>query len=146
MSVPDSIGVDTNCFIYFFDDRGGSRAVWLGSQIFEPLVARRRRAVTSTLTVSELLVRPYAQKQADRAAALRHAVESMPGLTILAVTADIADAGARLRARHGMHLPDAIQLAAARAGGAEAFLTNDRSLAGTDGPLPVLILDELVGA
>jgi len=90
-------------------------------------------------------VRPYAERRADRAAALRHALESLPGLAILTVTADIADAAARVRGEHGIRLPDAIQLATARAGGAEAFLTNDRSLAGADRLLPVLVLDELVG-
>jgi predicted nucleic acid-binding protein len=69
-----------------------------------------------------------------------------PSLSILAVTAEIADAAARPRAGSGLLLPDAIQLATARAGGAEAFLTSDRSLAGAEGPLPVLVLDELVGA
>ena len=144
--LPFVIGIDTNCFVYLLDLNRGPRARWLETQVFEPLVAHHRRAVTSTLSVSELLVRPYAEKHPDRAAALRHALETLPGLSILAVTAEIADAAARLRAGSGMRLPDAIQLATARAGGAEAFLTNDRSLAGSDRPLPVLVLDELVGA
>jgi len=144
--LPGVIGIDTNCFIYFLDDHRGPRAGWLEAHVFEPLVAHRRRAVTSTLSISELLVRPYAEKRPDRAAALRHALESLPGLSILAVTAEIADVAARLRSGSGLRLPDAIQLATARAGGAEAFLTNDRSLAGADPPLPVLVLDDLVGA
>jgi len=62
------------------------------------------------------------------------------------VTAEIADAAARLPAGSAMPLPDAIQLATARAGGAEAFLTNDRSVCRRRPPLPVLVLDELVSA
>ena len=54
------------------------------------------------------------------------------------MTAEIVDAAARLPAGSAMPLPDAIQLATARAGGAEAFLTNDRSVAGADRPFPSL--------
>jgi len=50
------VGIDTNCFVYLPDGRGGPRAEWLEANVFEPLVANRRRAVTSTLSVSELLV------------------------------------------------------------------------------------------
>lgn len=145
--LPAAIGIDTNCFIYFFDDgSAGPRPAWLRANVFEPLAAGRRRGVTSTLTVSELLVRPYADAQPDRAAALRAALTAFPTLAILPVTMEIADGAARLRAAHDIRLPDAIQLATTHAGGGQAFLTNDRALAHADPGLPVLILDELVTA
>ena len=145
VELPEIIGIDTNCFVYFLNEHSpGPPAAWLRANVFEPLATRRRRAVTSTLTVSELLVRPYADGQPARAAALRSALEGLPGLTIVAVTADIADGAARLRARQGVRLPDAIQVSASHAAGAAAFLTNDRALAGADLPLPVRLLDEMV--
>jgi predicted nucleic acid-binding protein len=65
-----------------------------------------------------------------------------PGLTALPVAEDIAEEAARLRAVHGLKTPDAIQLAAAKTGGASWFLTNDGYLPALPG-ISVPVVDRL---
>ena len=48
---------------------------------------------------------------------------------VVELTADIAETAARLRARHKLKLPDAIQLASALAINAHALVTHDRDFA-----------------
>jgi predicted nucleic acid-binding protein len=62
---------------------------------------------------------------------------------VLPVSPEIADQAARIRAVHGMKTPDSIQLAAALAGNATAFLTNDTAI-GTIHGLDILVLDQLL--
>ena len=49
-------------------------------------------------------------------------------LTIVHLDARVARIGAELRAMYGLRTPDALQIAACLAHGAEAFVTNDRRL------------------
>lgn len=55
----------------------------------------------------------------------------------------VAEEAARLRARHNLRTPDAIQLATAIRSGASSFLTNDRHLPKL-APLNLLLLDQLM--
>jgi predicted nucleic acid-binding protein len=60
------------------------------------------------------------------------------------VTADIAQEAARVRAATSWKLPDAVAVATAIVGGADAFLTNDRQLTRGETGLDILILDDLL--
>lgn len=51
---------------------------------------------------------------------------SSPNLTVLSITAPIAQHAAELRATRNLKTPDAIQLAAALDHGTRALITNDR--------------------
>ena len=53
---------------------------------------------------------------------------SSTAVCILELTADVFDGAAEIRADHGIGVLDALHLAAAVAGGCEAFLTNDARL------------------
>jgi predicted nucleic acid-binding protein len=64
-------------------------------------------------------------------------------LETLPVSPEIADQAARIRALYGVKIPDSIQLAAALAANATAFLTNDSAIKSIHG-LEILVLDKLV--
>ncbi|MGA7341056.1 MAG: PIN domain-containing protein [Terracidiphilus sp.] len=66
-----------------------------------------------------------------------------PNLRLLAVSPEIADEAARIRAAHGLKTPDSIQLATARLENATAFLTNDARLAAFPSLEPI-VLDSLL--
>jgi predicted nucleic acid-binding protein len=61
---------------------------------------------------------------------------------IIPVTAEIAEGAAKLRADHGLRIPDAIQVATAVIHKADFFLTNDARL-GRLNQLEVLVLSNL---
>ncbi len=142
MALPEPLGVDSDCLVYAFEWQGSERYLFLA----ENRVARGLQLVVSTLGLTEVMVKWY---QTGRPIAVRRARESMvgtPGLTLVDVTADIADRAAEIRAATGLKLPDAVHLATAMVSGAAAFLTNDSRIARQDVGIPILRLDDLVAA
>lgn len=65
------------------------------------------------------------------------------GFRIVSMDASVAEDAAWIRGQTGLSLPEAVHLAAARAGGATAFVTNDRRIKSRPG-LEVVYLDDLV--
>jgi predicted nucleic acid-binding protein len=81
--------------------------------------------ILGATTLLELLVTPYRRSE-DHAERVKTFVRSVP-LRVEPITEAIADAAARLRARHRtLAVPDALTLAVADAVGADAVLTADR--------------------
>jgi predicted nucleic acid-binding protein len=145
VTIPDVLGLDTNCFVYFLERSDPKRAGYLEQQVFVPMSEGRKRAVTSTLSFGELLVPMYRAGEPGDAAAFRAGIEALHGLTILAVTADVADLSAEIRGGTGLKLVDAVQIATARVAGASALLTNDRRIDRPGVGIDVLVLDDLLG-
>lgn len=117
------IALDTSVFIYQIE--ANPRYVAFADAIFEWLERPNRSAVTSTITMMEVLVQPYrdsSQARADRYYAL---LSSYPRLEWRAPTLETADIAARLRAKHRLASPDALQAACAIEAGATALITND---------------------
>ncbi len=140
-----SLVLDTNCFVYYLDQPDTARGRWLEEQVLRPGMAGRLDLAMSTVALAELLVRPYADGQPRRAVALRRALEMLPGLTVVPLTADIAALAAQFRATCGLPLPDAVIAATARQRSA-TLLTNDSRLAAADIPVAMLLLDEAINA
>lgn len=151
MSLPDVLALDTNCFLYLFEQPCGPRGRFLAEQVLRPAGRGERRVVVSNLVVEELLVQAQEQGQRDRGAALVRALTVLPGVTVLAVSTQIATLSARMAALApevpggdgGLSLADAVVLATAADAGA-VLLTNDRQLAGRAEPGTVLVLDDLM--
>ncbi|MGH8903073.1 MAG: type II toxin-antitoxin system VapC family toxin [Egibacteraceae bacterium] len=146
MTLPRRLGLDTNCFVYLLNDPRSRRAEWLAAEIFMPMAAGHVSAVTSVITVAELLVRPYRLADLVGARRLRDALETMPGLELRPVHTTLADQAAELRGRTGIPLPDALQAATMAEAGVDAALTNDQRWRKLPLPLPVLFLDDLVSS
>jgi len=145
VSLAESLVLDTNCLIYYLDQPDTRRGRWLDQHVFRPAVAGRLDLAIPTLALAELMVRPYGDGQPRRAEALRRALETLPGLTLVPLTADIAALAADARARSGLRLPDAIVAATARHRGA-SLLTNDRQVAAAELPGARLLLDDSISS
>lgn len=122
----ERIGLDTNLFIYFLEDhpRYGS---WCAS-LFDLIERGQNPAVTSTITLLELLVQPYRDQKEELAHKIFALASSYPRIEWVPVTINLADRAAELRARYRLTTPDAIQLATAIGHKATKFYGNDRSL------------------
>jgi predicted nucleic acid-binding protein len=130
------IGLDTSLFIYFVEAHAefGPPAAHVFKEVEAGLTA-----VTSTLTLLELLVVPFRdgneQLQDDYLDLFGH----FPNLQVKPVDLAVASIAARLRADYGIRTADAIQLATALGAGATAFVTNDRALSRVKGIEVVLL-------
>jgi predicted nucleic acid-binding protein len=134
------IGLDTSIFIYHLEAH--SRYLPLTQELLTGVQAGRQTAITPTVTVMELTVRPW---QAGRPAVAREyeaLLVHFPHLTLADVTRDVARRAAQLRARHRIRPADALQVATALVHGATAFVTNDRRLMQLSPELDTIVLDE----
>lgn len=100
--------------------------------------------MTSVISLAEVLTKPIAMGRTDLADAYRGLLTKGPHLALLDLSRGIAERAAVVRARHGLRLPDAFQVAAALDAGATHFLTNDSRLKVVR-ELTVVVLQDHVG-
>ncbi len=134
------VALDTSVFIYQLDATPGYRE--LVRPVFRWIESEIGAAVTSTVTMLELLVQPYRRGDLDRVNRFYASLSTYPNLEWMPHTLAIADQAARLRAMHRLQTPDAIQAATALDAGAPAFISNDAAFRRIP-ELDVLLLDEL---
>lgn len=82
-------------------------------------------AITSELTVAEVLVKPLKDQQPALQQAYRTFLTPTPELEVVQVSLTVLEEAARLRATTKLKLPDAIHLATALHYQCDSFLTND---------------------
>ncbi len=117
------IALDTSVFIYQLE--ANPRYVGLTDPIFAWLERQGHAAVTSTITMTELLVQPYRDSGEQRADEIYALLATYPNLDWIAPNLEIADIAARLRAAHRLRTPDALQAATAVHAQVTGLLTND---------------------
>ncbi len=108
--------LDTNVFIYVLQDSEPYAS--LLRPLFNRLSLGSLSAVTSFITLLEILVKPL--KDGDKATAQKYArvLTTTRNLTLLPVERAVAEVSAEIRARHGsVKNPDAIQLRGHTGGG-----------------------------
>ncbi|CUS34801.1 Ribonuclease VapC (fragment) [Candidatus Nitrospira nitrosa] len=110
--------------------------------LFEALDHGKLTAVTSELTLAEVLVKPLLDHHTERQAAYLHALQPSTSLQIVPVSRDILIAAAHLRANAHLKLPDAIHAATAQQTSCDQFLTNDARIPALPG-LVILRLSDL---
>jgi len=120
------VGLDTAVLIYHLDDTKPYSA--LTETAFTAIAAGRPSGIVSTISLAELLVKPYADGRIDRVDAIEAFVASLPNVRLVAPGAGPVREAARLRARYGLRMPDALVIATAKNEGAGAVVTNDRDL------------------
>jgi predicted nucleic acid-binding protein len=134
------IGLDTSVFIYQFESH--PRYLPVTRELLSGVQRGQWTAVTSTITIMELTVRPW---QLDRPAVAREyeaLLAHFPNLDVADVTRDVARQAARLRATYRLRPADALQVATALVYGATAFITNDSQVTRVD-QLAVILLDDV---
>ena len=117
------IALDTSVFIYQLE--ANPRYLILTDQVFAWIERPNHTAVTSTVTMTELLVQPYRmgdEQQVDEFYAL---LSTCPNLDWIAPDLVIADTAARIRAAHRLRTPDALQAATAVQSRVTGMVTND---------------------
>jgi predicted nucleic acid-binding protein len=136
------IGLDTSVFIYHLEAHPDYQP--LTQELLAGVENGQWKAVTSTVTVMELTVRPW---QLDRPAVAREyeaLLVHFPNLVLADVTRDVARQAAQLRARYRVRPADALQVATALIHGATAFVTNDSFLTRLAPMLDIVMLDDFV--
>jgi predicted nucleic acid-binding protein len=117
------VALDTSIFIYHLE--ANPRYLALTDCIFAFLERPDSFAVTSTITMTELLVHPYRNDEVVKVYELFGLLSTYPNLEWVAPNLEIAARAAEIRAQSGLRTPDALQAATAIHSKATAFLTND---------------------
>ena len=135
------LGIDSAPVIYFIDQN--PRYVALVDELFQRVASGSLTAVTSTITITEVLIHPLRQGHHELRDSYLELLLGADNLSTLAVDAGMAAMAADMRARYTMRTPDALQIACAIAAQCDAFLTNDKRLKAVT-EIPILVLDELL--
>jgi predicted nucleic acid-binding protein len=121
------VALDTAAFIYFIEEH--PKFLRRIEPVFEAIDEGRLEAVTSSLTLLEVLVVPLRAGNAALADRYEQVLTRSRGLQLIDVDRGQLRAAAQLRAVFPrVRTPDAIQISAALSSGCTALLTNDRGL------------------
>jgi predicted nucleic acid-binding protein len=136
-----SIALDTSVFIYALEDypRYADLAIAVLTWVAEP----GHKAVTSTITMTEVLVRPYAAVGGVRVNQTYLLLLAYPNLTWVSADLEIAVLAARFRASYKLKTPDALLAATAVRSGATGLVTDDAGFERIQA-LETLTLDRLL--
>ena len=110
--------------------------------IIEAIEDRPIEAVSSVITLTEVLTRPLKLGNARLEREYRDILLYSGVFRLLTITAQIAESAAALRARYNLRTPDALHVAAGIDARCDAFLTNDTGIKRVT-EIAVLLLDEL---
>ena len=132
------IALDTSVFIYQLE--ANPRYLGLTDPVFAWLERPGHAAVTSTITMTELLVPAYRSGAEQQVNDFYGLLTIYPNLDWIAPSLEIADIAARIRAAHRLRTPDALQAATAMHAQATGLITNDPVFERVEG-LEALVLD-----
>jgi predicted nucleic acid-binding protein len=133
--------LDTSIFIYQLE--ANSKYLAYTDPVFSWLERSGSKAITSTITMTELLVLPYRDVDERRANDFYGLLSTYPNLDWIAPNLEIAELAARIRALHHLQTPDALQAATAAHSQATGLITNDAIFERVEG-FQTLVLDELL--
>ncbi len=135
------VGIDTNVVIYLLD--AVSPYASLVTELFDLIEQGRIQAIASTITMLEVMVKPFQLEDQDAIAMCKEFFDTFPNLVVSDVTPAIATRAAQLRARLGLKAPDAVIAATALEANATAFVSNDPHFNRIE-DLEVLTLSDLI--
>jgi len=136
------VGLDSSILIYHLE--GLSPYAELTEVVVTGLARGDFTAVISMISVTELLVKPFAVGEEERVRVCEGFLRGLPNAVLVPLSFEIAKEAARLRGAHRLRTPDALIIAAVLREGASAFLTNDhQKLENLDGKgIEILVLDD----
>ena len=118
--------LDTSIFIYHLEDISPYNI--LTKILVEKIAFGEIFCYISTLTVTELLTKPYKMKDIRKISLFEEFIQSLPNTKIQDIDYTIAKKAAKTRASNNLRTPDAILLATASINKSNCFITNDISL------------------
>jgi len=115
--------LDTNLFIYLIEEN----ELHLNKvhNLLQFLEKNGYEIITSTLTLGEILTKPYKENRLDLVKTYR---EFFAEMELIELNSEIASLFAKVRADYNIKTPDAVQLASATYAKADLFVTNDDRL------------------
>jgi len=138
---PGPVALDTAVFIHFIEEHPAYLP--LIEPIFLELDRGGIEAVTSAITLLEVLVVPYRAGNLPLAERYEQLMTRGKGLRLVALDNGQLRAAAQLRAFHAVRTPDALQLVAALSTRCTTFVTNDREIPDLPGLRVLRLADQL---
>lgn len=135
------IFIDTAPIIYFIEKN--HRYLNIVRPVFVEIDAGKIEAITSTITLLEVLVLPFKTKNERLAERYREILLYSEGLTSFEVLHKVSEMASKLRAKYSIKTPDAIQVGLGVLYGAEKFVTNDPDLKKVS-DINVLLIDDFL--
>ena len=120
------VAVDASIFIYQFEQHPQFEP--LCSVLFDGISTRQLQLTTSTITVSEVMIKPVQLSDTEVVTLYEGVFTGLPNFTLLDVDYVIAKLAAYIRAHYRILLPNAIHIASALQAKADVFITNDEQL------------------
>ena len=133
--------IDTSLFIYQIEEH--SKYGNATSLFFDELETGKFSALTSVLSLMEVLVKPYHFQQPEVVSLFEDIFLNTWNLKLFSINSEIARLAAGLRSQYAVKTPDALQFATAIYHEADIFFTNDKSLKKID-KCSVVCLDDLL--
>ncbi len=121
-----TIALDTMVFIYHFEAHPLFSPVT--TKIFEQIETGKTKAVTSYITLLEILVKPFKEGNRRAVSDYTELLCTFPNLEFVPIGKEIAKVAASIRARYSIKTPDAIQIATAIVSDTALYITNDDTL------------------
>ena len=118
--------LDTASIIYFIEKH--ERYLSVVRPVFTGIDAEKIEAITSTITLLEVLVHPFRTDNETLAERYREILLYSEGLTTFEISHGVSEMASKLRAGYSIKTPDAIHIAVGVFHGADTFLTNDPAL------------------
>ncbi|MBZ0281625.1 MAG: PIN domain-containing protein [Anaerolineae bacterium] len=135
-----TVAIETAPFIYYVETN--PTYIQRMRAIFQLIASRNMLAITSVITLTEVLSHPIRRGDQVVENAYRRLLTQTNELKLIPINYQIADQAAELRARYNLKTPDALQVSTAIHTGCDALLTNDLGLKRIT-ELQILVLDEL---
>lgn len=133
------IYLDANIFIYVVEGHPTLRRPL--EQLMEGIQTGTIQALTSELTLAEVLVKPLSQPERHYVTEYRLLLSGRPDLPVMPVTREVLEKSAELRASIGGKLADAIHVATAVIANCTHILTDDERIKVPPHLLPVKVVD-----
>jgi len=120
------IWIDTAPFIYFIEK--DPKYLNIVRPIFAEIDAGNIEALTSTITLLEVLVHPFKTNNELLVEKYREILLYAEWLTTFEIFHEVSELSSKLRAKYSIRTPDAIQIAVGIIYAADTFLTNDSDM------------------
>jgi len=135
--------LDSAPLIYHLEDIEPYSA--LTAEVFMALADGSLKSVISTVSITELLTKPFKEDKNDLIAIFEKFILSLPQTRMVAPSYSVAKGAARLRGQYGLRTPDALLFSTAREEGCDTFLTNDSRLKKLESEgVKLIILSEFI--